>query len=167
MAIVDISGVSVDALNMVDMMDGILERVVSIFESYAVPLPARRYWTVGQSAIDCEQLTLALVQGYLGRPGDQQSQPQKCNMPRSAVVLVTVAREIPTVSVNGRPPTAQSITDGAKIGAVDAWVLLQSLNLMDQWDGTGFGMGVIASVDIPPPEGGFQLVTMTLTLAIP
>lgn len=167
MGIIDISGVSADALNMVDMMDGILDRVVDIFESYSVPLPARRYWTVGQSAIDCEQLTLALVQGYLGRPGDQQSQPQRCNMPRTAVVLVTIAREIPVVSINGRPPTAQSITDGAKIAAVDAWVFLQSLNLMDQWDGTGFGMGVIASVDIPPPEGGFQLVTMTLTLAVP
>jgi len=165
--IVNISGVSEDALNMVNMMDGILERVISVFESYAVPLPSRRYWTVGQSAIDCEQLTMALVQGYLGRPGDQQSQPQKCNMPRSATVLITIAREIPVVSINGRPPTAQSITDGAKISAVDAWVFLESLNLMDQWDGVGFGVGVIGSVDIPPPEGGFQLVTMTLTLAIP
>lgn len=167
MGIIDVSGVSEDALNVVDMMDGILERVIDVFESYAVPLPARRYWTVGQSAIDCEQLTITLYQMYLGRPGEQQSQPQKCNMPRSAVVLITLAREIPVVSINGRPPTAQNITDGAKISAVDSWVLLQSLNLMDQWDGTGFGVGVIGSVDIPPPEGGFQLVTMTLTLAIP
>lgn len=167
MGIVNISGVSEDALNIVTLMDGVLERIVSTFESYAVPLPARRYWTVGQSAIDCEQLTIALAQGYLGRPGDQQTEPQRCNMPRSVYMFVTIAREIPVVSVNGRPPTAQNITDGAKISAVDAWVLLESINLLDQWDDVGFGMGVIANVEIPPPEGGFQLVTMSLTMAVP
>ena len=167
MGIVDISEVSEDALNLVTLLDGVLSKTVSVFQSYNVPIPARRYWTVGQTAIDCEQLTVTLIQAYLGPPGDEASQPQRCNVPRTAVVLITVAREIPTVSINGRPPTAESITDAAQIAAVDAYVLLQSLDLFDQWDETGFGLGVIGTVDTPPPQGGFQLTTMQLTMAIP
>lgn len=167
MSIVDISGVNDEALSIVTLLDGVLERAVSVFQSYNVPLPARQYWTVGQTAIDCEQLTVNLIQTYLGAPGDQASTPQRCNVPRSAVVLITIAREIPTVSINGRPPAASKITEGAQITAIDAWVLLKSLDLFDQWDETGFGLGVIATVDTPPPQGGFQLTTMQLTLAIP
>ena len=167
MPIVNISGVSDDALNVVNLLDGVLTKTISVFDSYSVPLPARRYWTVGQTAIDCEQLTVTLLQAYLGPPGDQAATPQRCNVPRTAVVLITVAREIPVVSINGRPPTAANITEGAQITAVDAWVLLQSLDLFDQWDDTGFGLGVIGTVDTPPPEGGFQLTTMQLTMAIP
>lgn len=168
MATVDISGVDEEALNLVDMLDGILDKVVAAFQSYSVPLPAKQYWTVGQTAIDCPQLAVALVQGYLGAPGNQQTTPQRCNVTRSAVVLITIAREVPVISVNGRPPTAEKITEGARITAVDAWVLLRSLNLFDQWDGEyGYGVGVIGTVEIPPPEGGFQMVTMQLTLAVP
>lgn len=167
MGIVDISGVSEDALNIVDMLDGILSRVVTTFESYSVPLPTRRYWTVGQSSIDCEQLTVTLVQTYLGSPGNQLTTPQRCTAPRTAVVLVTVAREIPTVSINGRPPTAANIEEAAQISAIDTWVLLQSLNLLDMWEEGGFGIGVVGTVETPPPEGGFQLVVLELTMAIP
>jgi hypothetical protein len=167
MAIVDISGVSDDALNIITMLDGVLERTVSVFQSYSVPLPSRQYWTVGQTAIDCEQVTVNLIQTYLGEPGNQASEPVRCNKPRSAVMLITIAREIPVVSVNGRPPTAEKITEAAQITAIDAWVLLKSIDLFDQWDETGFGLGVIATVDTPPPQGGFQLTTMQLTMAIP
>lgn len=167
MSIVDISGVSSDALNIVTLLDGVLSRTVSTFESYSVPIPARRYYTVGQTAVDCEQLTVTLLQAYLGPPGDQASTPQRCNVPRSAVVLITIAREVPVVSINGRPPTATNIQDASKITAIDAWVLLQAIDSFDQWDETGFGLGVIGTVDTPPPQGGFQLTTMQLTLAIP
>ena len=167
MGIVDISNVSTDALNIVDMCDGILASVISTYASYNVPLPTRRYWTVGQSSIDCEQLTVTLVQTYLGSPGNQLTTPQRCTAPRTAVVLVTVAREIPTVSVNGRPPTAANIEEAAQISAIDTWVLLQSLNILDMWEEGGFGIGVIGTVETPPPEGGFQLVVLELTMAIP
>lgn len=168
MATLDLSGVDEEAFNIVNMLDGILDRVVSTFQSYSIPLPSKRYWTVGQASIDCEQLAVTLVQGYIGPPGEQASSPQRCISPRSVTVLITIAREIPTMSVNGRPPTAQKIIDGAKIGAIDAWALLQSINLLDQWDGdNGYGLGVIGSVDVPPPEGGYQLITLELTMGVP
>jgi hypothetical protein len=165
--ITSIVGVSEDALNLKNLMDGILNRVVSIFQSYDIPLPTRQYWTVGLQAIDCEQLVVTLVQVYLGPPGDQASTPRKCNQPRTAVVTVSISREIPTVGQNGRPPSAQKISEAAEIATVDAWALMQSVDLLDQWEEDGFGPGVIATVDIPQPEGGFQTVNMQLTMAVP
>ena len=167
MAITSIADVSEDALNVKNLLDNILDTVVSIFQSYNVPLPHRQYWTTGQVAIDCEQLSVSLVQLYLGPPGDQASMPQRCNMPRTAVMMITIAREIPVVGMNGRPPSPEKISEGAQISAVDSWVLMQSLNLLDQWEPGTFGVGTIATVDIPPPEGGFQVVNMQLTIAVP
>lgn len=167
MPITDISEVSEEALNVKSLLDGVLDSVVAVFQSHNVPLPTRQYWTVGEQAIDCEQLTVTLIQLYLGAPGDQASSPQRCNMPRSAVMTVSLAREIPSVGQNGRPPSYEKISQAAEISAVDAWVLMESVNLLDQWDPGSFGVGVIATVDIPPPEGGFQVVNMQLTVAVP
>lgn len=167
MPIVDISNVDDEALNVISLMDGVLQRVVSTFNSYNVPLPMRQYWTVGQQAIDCEQLAVTLIQIYLGPPGDQASTPQRCNTARTAVMSVSISREIPTVGQNGRPPAADKIEEAAKISAIDGYVLMQSLNQLDMWEPGGYGIGVIATADFPPPEGGFQTVNMQLTMAIP
>lgn len=167
MPIVDITNVDEEALNIVALMDGVLQRVVSTFNSYNVPLPTRQYWTVGQQAVDCEQVTVTLVQIYLGAPGDQASAPQRCNQPRTAVMTVSVSRAIPVVGQNGRPPSADKVEEAAAISAIDAYVLMLSLNELDMWEESGFGVGVIATADIPPPEGGFQTVNMQLTMAVP
>jgi hypothetical protein len=45
--------------------------------------------------------------------------------------------------------------------------MMESINALDMWDSTGFGVGVIATVDVPPPEGGFQTVNMQITMAVP
>ena len=167
MGIVDISAVSEDASSIVVFMDNVLESVVSTFQSYNVPLPTRQYWNVGQVAIDCAQLAVSLIQIYLGPPGDEASTPQRCNVPRTAVLAVTIAREIPVVGLNGRPPSSEKLQEASQISAIDAYVMAQSVNLFDQWEPGSFGVGVIATVDIPPPEGGFQVVNMQLTMAIP
>jgi len=167
MGIVDITGISEDVTNIVDFMDNVLQRIIDTFESANVPLPARQYWTVGQGALDCEQLVLALIQIYLGPPGDQASSPQRCNMPRTAVMTVTVAREITVIGQNGRPPSADKISQAAQISAIDAYTLMQAINLLDVWDEGGPGPGVIATADIGEPQGGFQTVSLQLTMAIP
>lgn len=167
MGIVDVTGVSEDVTNVVDFMEGVLTRVVNTFNSYNVPLPGRQYWTVGQQAVDCEQLVVTLIQIYLGPPGDQASTPQRCNRPRTAVLVVSVSREIPTVGQNGRAPAADKLQSAAEISAIDAYTLMLSLNELDMWEEGGYGVGVIATSDIPPPEGGFQTVNMQLTMAIP
>jgi hypothetical protein len=167
MAITSIANVDSEALNLKSLLDGVLERAVSVFQSYNVPLPTRQYWTVGEQAIDCEQLVLTFVQMYLGPPGDQASTPQRCHVVRTAVMTLSLSRSIPTVGQNGRPPSGDTIESAAQIAAVDAWVLMQSVNLFDMWEEGGFGVGVIATVDVPPPEGGFQTINMQLTMAVP
>ncbi len=165
--LIDLSGVSEEATNLRDMLDGVVERVENTFQSYNVNLPNRRYWTLGQPVIDCDQLVVSFIQMYLGAPGDEASTPQRCNVPRSAVLSISIAREVPTVGVNGRPPSPERIQDAAAQSAIDAWVLMESVRQFDMWDGTGFGLGVIATVDVTPPEGGFQAVNMQLTLSVP
>lgn len=167
MAIVDISGVSSEALNLKNLLDGVLEKTVSTFQSYNVPLPERRYWTLGEPAIDCDQLVVSFTQLYLGTPGDEASTPQRCHQPRSAVVTISLAREVPTSGQNGRPPSGQTIEEASYISAVDSWVLMESVNLFDQWDDVGFGMGVIATVEATTAAGGFEVVTMQLTMVVP
>lgn len=169
MGIVDISGVNPDALNLRDMLSGILERVENVFQSYNVPLPTRRYWTMGLPAIDCEQLVVHFVQGYLGPPGAQDNTPNRCNIVRSASVVISIARELPTVITQGnKAPSFDKIQEASEISAVDAWVMLQSLNSLDMWEDEGvFGPGVIATVESGDPEGGFRLVSMQVTMAIP
>jgi hypothetical protein len=163
----DISDVSSDALNLKNMMDGILEKVCTVFQSYNVQLPARRYWTLGSPAIDCDQVVVSFNGMYLGPPGSQVGEPQRCNMPRTATVTITIARGVPVVGQNGRPPSADKIEQASYASAIDAWVLMESLNLFDQWDDGSYGLGVVATVDVSEPEGGFQIVNMDLTLAVP
>jgi hypothetical protein len=162
-----ISDFSEDSLNLKEMMDGILEKVCTVFQSYNVQLPARQYWTMGQPAIDCEQLVVSFAQMYLGTPGDQATDPQRCHVPRTAVVNIILSRQIPVIGQNGKAPSAAKIEEGSYISAVDAWVLMESINLLDQWDISGYGLGVIATLDVIGPEGGFTSVNLQLTLAVP
>jgi hypothetical protein len=166
-AVYDISHVDPDALNLKNMMDQILEKVTSVLTSYGVPLPARCYWTMGNPAIDCEQLVVSFIQMYLGTPGDQASTPQRCHMPRTAVLAISIAREVPVVGMNGRPPSAEKIEAGSALSAIDAWVLMESMKQFDPWDEGIPGMGVIATVDAPTVEGGFQLVNLQLSVVVP
>lgn len=164
---INIAEVSSDALNLKNMMDGILDKVCNVFQSYNVPLPSRQYWTMGQPAIDCEQIVVQFVQMYLGAPGDQASEPQRCHVPRTAVVTIGISRAVPVVGQNGKPPSASKIEEANYIAAVDSWILMQSINELDQWDDTGYGLGVIATLDTLGPEGGFHTTNLQITLAVP
>lgn len=164
---IDLSGVSEDATHLRDMMQGIIERIQRVFQSYNVNLPNRCYWTFGQPVIDCEQVVVSFIQMYLGSPGDEAAQPQRCNVPRSAVISIQIARPVPIVGQNGRPPSPEKIEEAASYSAIDAWVLMECIREFDMWDNTGYGLGVIATLDITPPEGGFQSVNMQLTMAVP
>lgn len=164
---IDVTGVSEDATHLRDLMQGVLERVETVFQSYNVELPKRRYWTMGQPAVDCDQLVVTFAQMYLGTPGSQVSTPQRCHVPRSVTLAITISREIPVVGNNGRPPSPEKLSQAAEVMAIDSWVLMDALNLLDQWDDTGYGLGVIATLETAEPEGGFQTVTLQVTMAVP
>ncbi|MGL4998053.1 MAG: hypothetical protein ACRC5T_03720 [Cetobacterium sp.] len=167
--IIDISDYDLpeEALNLRNLLAGVLERLEAIYTSYNVPLPERRYWTMGQPATDCEQLVVYFVQMYLGAPGDEAVAPMRCNSPRSAVLSVQISRPIPVVGQSGKAPAASKIQDGSEILAVDAWILMESINLLDQWEEGSYGPGVIATVNVLEPQGGFQTANLQITLAVP
>lgn len=163
-----------EALNVVRMLDTILERVVAGFEEYGVELPERRYWTTGTPAADCEQLTVTLNQIYIGPPGDEASEPQKCHSPRTAQIDVQILRCIPSPQgPRARSISPEAIQAASTQQAIDAWVLLDLACELDTWDvpsptsGVGPGLGVIATVDMGQAEGAFQGPVMRLTVAIP
>jgi hypothetical protein len=165
--IVDLSGVTDNAKALSELMSVVLEKVETVYDSYNMPLPSRRYWTFGQPAVDCEQVVVSFIQMYLGPPGGEIAEPRRCNDVRSVVLEVAVSREVPTAQPNGAPPTPEAITNGNFASAYDAWVLMDSAAQLDAWETSGFGLGVIATIQVTAPEGGFQTVVLTLTLAVP
>ena len=167
MTTIDGNGFTEDANRLTAMMDGVLERVETVFQSYNVPLPNRRYWMIGTPALDCDQVVVSFIQMYLGSPGAEVSQPQRCNVPRSATIMIQISRPVPTVGQNGRPPSADKIQQHSALSTTDAWVLMEALREFDMWDDTGIGLGVIATLEITGPEGGFQTVGLQLTMAVP
>jgi hypothetical protein len=168
MPIVDVSGVDNGAKNLALFLQEILDRVITSYGSYDMPLPARRYWTFGAPAVDCEQLVVSMIQMYVGSPGDEANEPRRCNDPRSATLNIAVARIAPISQPNGAPPSADEIQNASEVSAYDAWILMESVNQLDVWGEVGaFGLGVIATVDAEAPEGGFATTRMTITLAIP
>jgi len=168
MAITSTDGASSDSLSLTVLLGQVLQVIVDRYAFHGVTLPTRQYWAAGQEAIDCEQLVVSFQQLYIGPPGDEATRPQKCNSPRSTVLKATVARTVPTTNGRGLAPTYEKIQEGSEISAVDAWVLLDSVAFLDQWESSGvFGLGVIGTVDIDPPNGGFQTVTATFTIAVP
>lgn len=157
----------VELESIASMLGGILERVENLYTQEGQTLPDRRYWTLAQPADDCEQLVVFFNQAYYGPPGDEATEPVRCDGPRSAALTVRLTRCIPTIGTR-RAPAAADIQAGSKQLAVDAYLLLESVRLFEMWDPYGGpGLGVIATVDAEPPGGGLQSVTLNLTMAIP
>lgn len=165
--IIDLSSVDDDAKHLANHLENVLEKVVATYASYNMPLPDRQYWTLGQTVVDCEQVVVCLLQMYLGSPGDEAVQPRRCNDPRSATITISVSRQIPVVGPSGKAPAPERIEEGMTPAAYDAWILMESMRQFDTWEESGFGLGVIATLETPPPEGGFQTTVLTMTSAIP
>ena len=164
--------ISEDAFDLKNFLDGIVQRVRDVYTLYNVPLPARQYWTFGDPAYDCEQMVVSFVNLYLGPPGDEANTPQRCTQPRTAVVRISVVREMATQNQGSRSvaiPTPEAIQDASNWQALDAWILIQSSKQFDFWDpeyGVP-GLGLIATVTAGTAAGGFNDVSMTLTMAVP
>lgn len=163
----------VPRLSLAWVLGEILERVRNTYAAEGVSLPDRQYWTAMGGTEDCEQLVVSLVQVYIGPVGDEASGPQRCDGPRSASIDVKLTRCIPThsgSSPRGRtaPPTEEQIQAGAQDIVIDAWMLLDAAANLDVWNHPGpGGPGIIATVDITEPGGGFQSTILHLNLQVP
>lgn len=159
-----------DVKRLKSLLEETLEALVEVYEANNVPLPARRYWSMGTPALDCEQAVVSFVNLYLGRPGDQAQSPLSADTVKSAVISIAIGRPAATPSnKTGAPPTPESIQTLSELPAVDAWLLADNLKQFDAWSKTGYGpsAGVIATVNTTEPQGGFQQTIMQLTVAVP
>lgn len=168
MPITNLNGVDPEAAHLANMLQTVLNRVINVYDSYSMPLPSRRYYTLGVPVVDCEQVVVSLIQMYVGSPGDEATEPRRCNDPRSAVLNISVSRAVPISQPNGSAPLADDIQDANQVMAYDAWILIESVQQLDAWDQGGYpGLGVIATVNAEQPEGGFATTQMTITMAVP
>lgn len=168
MAITSVAGVSDDALSLKNFMDAVIDRLVDRFDYHNVPLPTKRYWKVGAPVIDCEQLVLSVDSMFLGNPGNEMQQPVRCNSPRSVTFRAMIARQIPTPDNRGNEPSGSKQQEASEILAVDMWTLLDAVAHLDGWDVVGaFGLGVIGNVEFEEPQGGYQVITATFSVAVP
>lgn len=155
-----------EAFHLRDKMQELLETLVSVYDSYGVPLPARRYWSLNRPAEDCPQVVVSFIQIYLGAPGDQAAVPQKCNAPRTAVIDITITREYP-IGESGKAVNPDRIIAASEWGAVDSWILSESLKQFDNWGDGIPGPGVIATIETNQPRGALQTVRMNLSVVVP
>lgn len=146
-----------DEFTLVRAMDDALEAVIGVYATASVSLPARKYWTLSNTAADAEQLTISLIQAYHGIPNEQVPGPTRCDGPRTFTMYVQILRCIPVLDDDASAPTADQIQKASARQAVDMWLLLDSVPSI-----TG-GAPAVATVDAGAAQGGFQGVTLTVT----
>jgi len=138
----------------------ILTSIQEIFAREGVALPVRQFVTAGMPAQDCEQVTVAFQQTYIGPPGDEASLPQRCDGPRSASYQIAITRCITTVDSRNNVPTPQQIQKDAQTLMRDAWILMTCIKEVDDY------LGVIVTLEASDAQGGLQSTMMTLTLGV-
>jgi hypothetical protein len=146
-----------------DLMRRVLDEIVAVFEDAGATLPERRYIAVGPQAHDCAQVTVSFMQMYLGLPGQQQETLQRCDVPRSVVLSIQIARPIPAPAARASTPRAADISTMTETQTRDAWLL------MDAALGPihAFGFGALADVGMTPPQGGYQAIVLNLITTVP
>lgn len=163
-------GVDESVYSIANLLDLILRGVIDGFENAGVSLPERRYWTIGTPPVDCAQLVVSFRQAYYGPPGDEASEPQRCDGPRSAAIEVRISRKIPVPKgTRASAPKAAAIQLSAQEQLVDAWLLLDFVPNLDFWNGPMMpaGLGVIGTVDGGEAQGDYQTTVLNLTVGIP
>jgi hypothetical protein len=151
-----------DALSLVRLGQEIFDGVVSGYATFGAVLPDRQYVTLGPPANDCEQMVVSWQQIYLGTPGDEASQPQRCDAPKSAVWTVQIARKMPVVSQSGKAPEPTAIQTYSEALLVDAWLLTEILANVDP-----FQLGTIVTCEFLEVSGGLGCVSAQTVLGVP
>lgn len=144
----------------------LLSTIETQFSEAGIELPTRRIITVGSVAVDEEILAVMFGGVYTGLPGNELNTPisnrSEGIVPRSAVFNVELWRYVQGLTATGAAPPAELETAAAEKSTDDSWHLLESAFRADQ-----MGIGVIARVDVNPPQGEFHGVSMVVELTIP
>lgn len=143
-----------------------LDAVVGTFAHENEALPARQYVTIGLPVVDCEQLTVSALQVYYGTPGSDPNAMQRCDGPRTCVVVIQLWRcdASPTGARGTTAPLPADLTKSALQTARDAWILMDSPS---EINANTLGTGYMGEVHFLEPQGGYVGVQMNLTITVP
>jgi hypothetical protein len=142
-------------------VDKAMRDIVEHYETKVnVPLPARRYWTIGTTAHDCEQMVLAVQQSFLGT-AENPLETTQCNGPRGLTFTVEVVRCVPGLTNRGQPPTQESVQLASIHPVIDMEIMLDLAQYFDP-----YLTGVVVNVDPISASGGMHgaIATYTVTL---
>lgn len=134
--------------------------IVDYYAEKNIPLPERRYWTVGETAHDCEQAVLAVQQMILGT-AENPMEVTHCNSPRAITFTFEVIRCVPGLDSRGRPPEAQEIEDGSVDIAIDMEMMLDLARIFPE-----FNSAVMVTVDPISPSSKFAGAIATYTVDV-
>lgn len=139
-----------------EMAEAVLGRLRSVAVGAGVQLPVKQVIYPSQVPVDCDQVSV-LLQGWA--PHVQAGVFMSCQTFKWAAILqVAITRCSPGgPDKRGKLPTAEAMTDAARIASKDA-TLLQ--NLVATFEEIGPEITLL----VQPPDGGFQTVELTVTL---
>lgn len=141
----------------------VLNSIVLKFDENDESLPTRRIITTGDVVHDCEQLVITFVQLYIGGPGAEADQPQKCDSPRTGVFTVELIRCIPKITNRGSAPSPEDLLASATQQLADAWLLVDGA----MFSASAEFLGALTDVSVSEPKGGYQAVRLNLVIGIP
>ena len=125
-----------------------------------VPLPERQYWTIGQTAHDCEQMVLAVQQMFIGT-AEAPLETTQCNGPRGLTFTVEVIRCVPGLDNRGRPPAADAIEVASVNPVIDMEIMLDLAAYFDP-----YALGVVVNVDPISASGGMHGAIATYSVSL-
>lgn len=140
--------------------DQALKDVVEHYIKVGVPLPARQYWTLGQTAHDCEQCVLAIQQMFLGT-SEAPLDTSKCDGPRGLTFTLEVLRCVPTLTNRGQAPVGDAIEVASVNPVIDMEIMLDLTPYFDPYN-----IGVVVNVDPLNAEGGYHGAICTYTVSL-
>lgn len=158
-----------DEEDIVERAQLILQTINSVFDENGVSLPERQYITVGETAHDCEQVTVAFTSSQLGLPSGGGGAAVVCtgNLPTTAIFTVQIVRCVPapggTVNTAVRAPSAKALDDSGMGFMRDSSLLLKAgyQAIESTWSMEGS-----ADVTLAAPSGAYQAITMSISTVI-
>lgn len=101
-----------DVDDIIDMSEHLLETINRIYQEAGIAVPELQYYVIGgqgQTAHDCEQLTVSWDQAYSGLPEAEASVPAQCDQIHTARFVIEVVREVKSVRPFIDPNTGQTV----------------------------------------------------------
>jgi hypothetical protein len=143
-----------------------MDKIIAVFGTAGVPLPDRKFFTVGQPVHDCEELVVVFESVRKGLPGGGDDEAMNCDMPSTATFSAHLVRCFPVPQAPPNPPAPQVLTANADGLMQDAWLLLGAADELNRDPLTGMG-GMIYSVSTGEPSGGLVAVILQIEAMVP